>query len=266
MLPNEEDQTMTFTQRIALTSLLLSASLACPAQSPNHPLPRPIQSGPGYPYGSRLPYDDFRSGNAGYYPGSSASTNDAGFAALNNMVQRESQSNNSYYDYLEQQRLRAAAAQEEQERRERDRRELALNGQSPHAQANPDAPDQSELLRNSHDRDFILHNFHTMYVDAREAHYFDSQQLKGALGKNKDFAKLNINIVDDPTVADTVLKVGYTFAWDYPFTLRHQNTTIVLISGKGEGPFSGPLGAADVARQFVKTVKEWREAKEKPKQ
>jgi hypothetical protein len=48
--------------------------------------------------------------------------------------------------------------------------------------------------------------------------------------------------VEDARVADTVLTVGYTFAWDYPFALRHQNTTMILVSGKGEGPFSGPLG------------------------
>jgi hypothetical protein len=65
--------------------------------------------------------------------------------------------------------------------------------------------------------------------------------------------------VDDPRVADVVLSVSYTFAWDFPFQLRHQNTTAVLIAGKGEGPFSGPLGAADVARQFVNKVKTYRE-------
>jgi hypothetical protein len=36
---------------------------------------------------------------------------------------------------------------------------------------------------------------------------------------------------------------------------------MVLVSGKGVGPFSGPLGATDVARQFVNAVKAWREAK-----
>jgi hypothetical protein len=78
---------------------------------------------------------------------------------------------------------------------------------------------------------------------------------------SQDFAKLNIHIVEDARVADTVLTVGYTFAWDYPFALRHQNTTMVLVSVKGERPFSGPLGAADVAPQFVKAVKAWREEK-----
>jgi len=130
---------------------------------------------------------------------------------------------------------------------------------APHA--DPQAADQSDLLKNSKDRDFILRNFRTMYVDARDARYFGSRQLKAALGKNKDFWKLNVRMVDDPAVADVILKVSYTFAWDFPFELTHRNTTIVLLSGKGEGPFSGPLGAADVARNLVNLAKPWREEK-----
>ena len=130
---------------------------------------------------------------------------------------------------------------------------------APHA--DPEAPDQSDLLKNSKDREFILRNFRTMYVDARDAKYFGSRQMKAALGKNKDFWKLNVRMVDDPAVADVILKVSYTFAWDFPFELTHRNTTIVLLSGKGEGPFSGPLGAADVARNLVNMAKPWREEK-----
>ncbi len=150
------------------------------------------------------------------------------------------------------------AAQQADWREQQRRARYAQEERNLQAHADPDAPDQSELLRNSKDRDFILHNFHTMYVDARDAQYFGSDQLKSALQRNKGFEALNIRIVDDPHVADTVLKVGYTFAWDYPFELRHQNTTIVLLAGKGQGPFSGPLGAADVARQFVNVAKAWR--------
>jgi hypothetical protein len=112
----------------------------------------------------------------------------------------------------------------------------------PEESANPDAPKQSDLLKNSKDPDFILRNFKTMWVDAHQAQYFGSDQMKAALGANEEFRKLNIRIVDDPRVADVLLKVSYTFAWDYPFQLKHQNTTMVLVSGKGEGPFSGPVG------------------------
>ncbi len=131
--------------------------------------------------------------------------------------------------------------------------------------ATPEAAEKSDLLSASNDRDVILRNFRTMYVEARRAQYFGSDQLKAALGRNKDFIKLNIRIVDDPKVADTVLEVGYTFAWDYPFELKHQNTTIVLLSGKGSGPFSGPAGAASVASEFVKLAKPYRIAQPRRK-
>jgi hypothetical protein len=131
--------------------------------------------------------------------------------------------------------------------------------------ATPDAPDQSDLLKNSKDPDFILRNCKTMYVETRNIEFFDAHQMKAALHDNPDFAKLNIHIVDDRRVADVVLVVSYTFAWDYPFELRHQNTTMVLLAGKGEGPFSGPLGAADVAREFVDLAKPWRTAGEQKK-
>src|SRR5258708_33970570 len=120
--------------------------------------------------------------------------------------------------------------------------------------ATPDSPEQSEKLKNSKDPDFILRNFRTMCVDASEAEFFGSELLKAELGRNDDFAKLNIRMVDDRRVADVGLKVSYTFAWDYPFELRHQNTPTLLISGKGQGPLSGPLCAFDVAHQFAHAV------------
>lgn len=134
-------------------------------------------------------------------------------------------------------------------------RNLQRQELEPKQLAQPDAPDQSDLLKNSKDPDYILKNFRTMWVDAREAQYFGSDQMKAALGRNKEFRELNIHMVDDPRMADVLLKVGYTFAWEYPFQLKHQNTTMVLLAGKGQGPFSGPLGAADVAREFVNAVK-----------
>jgi hypothetical protein len=129
----------------------------------------------------------------------------------------------------------------------------------------PEAPEKSDLLANSKDRDFILRNFKTMYVDCHGATYFGSDQMKAALVRNNDFAALNIRIVDDPKVADTVLVVGYTFAWDFPFELKHQNTSLMLLAGKGSGPFSGPAGAASVASQFVKLAKPYRVAPAKQK-
>jgi hypothetical protein len=127
------------------------------------------------------------------------------------------------------------------------------------------APEKSELLASSKDRDEILRGFKTVLVDARQAKYFSSAQLKAALGSNRDFAALRITIVDDGAVADAVLEVGYQFAWDFPFSLKHQNTSVVLVSGKGTGPFSGPRGATSVAAELVKVLKPYRETAPPPK-
>lgn len=122
---------------------------------------------------------------------------------------------------------------------------------------------RSEILK-SKDPDFILRNFRTMYVDARKATWFGDTQMKAALGRNKEFTAMRISLVDDSNLADVVLEVAYTFAWDYPFSLKHQNTSIVLLSGKGAGPFSGPAGAASVARELAKLLKPYRSAPPAP--
>ena len=120
------------------------------------------------------------------------------------------------------------------------------------------APEKSDFLATSKDPEYILRNFKTFIVDASHAKYFGNAQMKGALGKNKDFAALKLSLVDDPSVADAILEVGYTYAWDYPFSLKHQNTSVVLVSGKGTGPFSGPRGATSVASELVKLLKPYR--------
>src|SRR5262245_16036463 len=125
-------------------------------------------------------------------------------------------------------------------------------------------PEKSELLAASKDPEFILRNFKTMLVNASRATYFKTDQMKAALGRNKEFATLKIAIVDDPAVADVVLDVSYTFAWDYPFAVKHQNTSVVLVSGKGTGPFSGPGGATSVASELVKALKPYRVTTQQP--
>ena len=127
------------------------------------------------------------------------------------------------------------------------------------------APEKSDLLATSKDPDYILRNFKTMMVSASRAKYFGTDDMKAALGGNRDFKERQVSIVDDRGVADTILEVDYTFAWDYPFTLKHQNTSIVLLSGKGSGPFSGPAGAASVARELAKQLKPYRTTPPAPK-
>jgi hypothetical protein len=249
--------TRTVVLKTAFTFLLFGLSLSSLAQYRAEGQNRPV-----FPTRSHDPGLTAQ----GHYPGSqyagtSFAVPETNFTALFDQAVREAEQPGNYQsELLKRQCVRAV--QEKDARFLEDScgwpREEEQDA-APHA--DPEAPDQSDLLKNSKDRDFILRNFRTMYVDARDAKHFGSRQLKAALGKNKDFWKLNVRMVDDPGVADVILKVSYTFAWDFPFELTHRNTTIVLLSGKGEGPFSGPLGAADVARNLVNMAKPWREEK-----
>jgi uncharacterized caspase-like protein len=122
----------------------------------------------------------------------------------------------------------------------------------------PQQPQKTAAVASSKDSNFILRNFKTMFVEAKNTHFFSSATLKAALTKNKDFASLNVQIVDDPAAADVALEVTYAFAWDYPFELKHQASSKVLLAGQGSGPFSGPVGATSVAAEFVKLAKPYR--------
>ena len=242
----------------AIAIFIVGLSLSRHAQSQALDRPRTDGYHPGY----SIMNDDLRKSAQGHYPGSPTGASPFAPAGTNvdaafQTVPRQQRQSATYREIAERQRLRAA---QEEEIRSRDEFQWYKES-DPQVHANPEAPDQSELLKNSKDRELILRNFRTMYVDAHDARYFSNALMKGALGKNPEFQKLNIRIVDDPSVADAVLRVSYTFAWEYPFELMHRNTTIVLLSGKGEGPFSGPLGAADVARNFVNAAKPWREVK-----
>ena len=119
-------------------------------------------------------------------------------------------------------------------------------------------PENSELLAAAKDPQAIRRQFKTVVIDASKAVFFSTPQMKAALGADKQWKALGLVIVDDPVVADAVLEVSHTFAWDFPFSLRHQNTSVVLASGTGYGPFSGPLGAASVATDLAKQLKGYR--------
>lgn len=109
--------------------------------------------------------------------------------------------------------------------------------ESEQASSSNRSPNRERVLAISKDPEFILRNFKTMHVNAAGAKFFGTPQMKAALGQNEDFSALKVTIVDDPAVADVVLDVHYTFAWDYPFSLTDQKTSVVLFSGKASVQF-----------------------------
>jgi hypothetical protein len=129
---------------------------------------------------------------------------------------------------------------------------------TPAAQTPQKPEDIGAALNASKDREFILRHMRTMYVDTSHAIYFSNGQMKASLARNKDFAALHISIVDDPKAADALLVVGHSAVWDFPFELKHQASSIVLLAGKGLGPLSGILGANNVASELVKAATPYR--------
>jgi hypothetical protein len=121
-------------------------------------------------------------------------------------------------------------------------------------------PEKSDSLITAKPNETILRNFKTLFVTGYQEAVFDAQTIKAAMGRNKDFQGLNIVVVDDMKVADVILDVSYTFPFDFPFTLRYQNSSVVLLSGKGTGAFSGPAGAASVVDELTKALKSHRQA------
>jgi S1-C subfamily serine protease len=132
----------------------------------------------------------------------------------------------------------------------------AVTPEPPQKPSEPGTAPNADLAT-SKDRDFILRHFQTMYIDVH-ATYFGSKEVKAALGRNKDFARLNIVLVDDPKLADTILLIGHTFGFNFPFELKHQASSIVLLAGKGVGIFSGQIGSVNVAAEFVKAAQPYR--------
>jgi hypothetical protein len=125
--------------------------------------------------------------------------------------------------------------------------------------ASVNVPEKSDRLAVAKPTETILSNFKTLYIRAGQANFFDDHAVKAAMSTNKDFQALNIVVVDDYAVADVILEVSYTFAFDYPFTLHYQNSSVVLLSGKGTGAFSGPAGATSVVSELTKALKPYRQ-------
>ena len=116
---------------------------------------------------------------------------------------------------------------------------------------------RDEAVAASTDASEILRKFKTLCVRTHTMN-FDAAQVKTALVRTKGFSELGMVLVDDPNIADITLEISFTLPWDYPFEIRHRQTTVTLLTGKGNGPFSAPAGAASVAREAVKLLTPYR--------
>lgn len=72
----------------------------------------------------------------------------------------------------------------------------------------------------------------TLYIESR-SNMFKPVQLLNELRKRREFTDWNLSFVDDRGVADLILTIEHIpLTWEFPFSLKHQRTGIVITAGK----------------------------------
>lgn len=101
----------------------------------------------------------------------------------------------------------------------------------------------------------LLAGSRTVYITSY-SNLFKSVQLLNELKKKQEFTNWNLSFVDDREVADLILEVEHIpLTWEFPFSIRHQRTGVVIAAGKvyawggGDG---APLMASRVVERLTK--------------
>jgi S1-C subfamily serine protease len=99
----------------------------------------------------------------------------------------------------------------------------------------------------------LLLSSRTIYVTSY-SNVFKSVQLVNELRKKKEFADWNLSFVDEREVADLVLDIEHVaMTWEFPFSIRHQRTGIVVATGKVYA-WGGGDGALLMASRVVEKL------------
>jgi hypothetical protein len=78
----------------------------------------------------------------------------------------------------------------------------------------------------------LLLNSKTLYITS-DSNVFKSVQLLNELRKRQEFTDWNLSFVDEREVADLILEVEHVpLTWEFPFSIRHQRTGVVIATGK----------------------------------
>ncbi len=123
----------------------------------------------------------------------------------------------------------------------------------PHEGIDIEGPEKSEVI-SSRDPNVIMRKFRTVYARSNTL-WMDQEALKNALRRQPEFSQLGLVLVDAPKLADVTLTTNRVlFTWDWTYTLTHQNTSIILTTGKFTR-IDGMTGAGAIAEDFIKKVK-----------
>jgi Ni,Fe-hydrogenase III small subunit len=78
--------------------------------------------------------------------------------------------------------------------------------------------------------------------------------MKNALRQQPQFKDLGVVLVDNPKMADAVLVTDRVLmTWDFTYSLSHQNTSIVLATGKFTS-IDGMTAANVIAKDVLKRI------------
>ncbi len=78
----------------------------------------------------------------------------------------------------------------------------------------------------------LLASSRTLYITSY-SNVFKSVQLLNELRKRQEFTNWNLSLVDEREVADLILEIEHVpLTWEFPFSIRHQRTGVVITAGK----------------------------------
>ena len=132
-----------------------------------------------------------------------------------------------------------------------------FGGNAPIVQpVNPSGPELSRPIE-SRDPTQLLRSFRTVYIVSKTV-WLKQDLMQQALMKEPALQAWGVAVVTDPTLADVRLSVDRVlFTWTWTYELVHQNTGIVLGTGKYNA-IAGGAGADRIARGVVSRIAEAR--------
>jgi len=121
---------------------------------------------------------------------------------------------------------------------------------------NPAGEELSGAIQ-SHNPLQILRTFRSVYIVSKTV-YAKSEVIQSALHKEPAFAAWGLYMVADPQVADLRLTIDRPlFTFTYTYELAHQNSGIILDTGRVKGASDGAV-APKIARLVVEKIAEAR--------
>ena len=132
-----------------------------------------------------------------------------------------------------------------------------FGGNAPVVQpVNPSGPELSRPIE-SRDPMQLLRSFRTIYIVSKTV-WLKQDLMQQALMKDPALQAWGVAVVSDPTLADVRLSVDRVlFTWTWTYEMVHQNTGIVLATGKYNA-VAGGAGADRIARAVVSRIAEAR--------